>query len=104
MPWIYLLVAGIFEVVWAVGLVYTQGFSNLIATCVTVLAMIASLGFLCIALKSIPLGTAYAVWTGIGATGALIYSVVFFQEPLSPIKAVFLGMILIGIIGLKFSH
>ncbi|HEX7765372.1 MAG TPA: quaternary ammonium compound efflux SMR transporter SugE [Nitrospira sp.] len=103
MAWYYLLVAGLFEVVWAVGLKYTEGFSRLWPSAGTVLAMIASFYFLAAALKTIPVGTGYAVWTGIGAAGTALFGVILFGESTSVPRLVSIALILCGIVGLKVS-
>lgn len=103
MSWIYLVVAGLFEVGWAVGLKYTHGFSKPVPTVLTVIAMIASMWLLAIATKSLPIGTAYAVWVGIGAAGAAIFGIVLFREPVSIGRVVFLGMLIVSIVGLKLT-
>jgi quaternary ammonium compound-resistance protein SugE len=103
MAWIYLVVAGVLEIFWAISLKYTDGFSKLWPTAFTVCGMIASFYFLAQALKSIPVGTAYAIWTGIGAAGTAIFGIVLFSEPVSLARLVCIGLILAGIIGLKMS-
>jgi quaternary ammonium compound-resistance protein SugE len=101
MAWFYLLIAGLMEVGWAIGLKYTDGFSRLWPSIWTILAMIFSLAFLGLALKSLPVGTAYAVWTGIGAVGTVILGIYLFQEPATAARLSCIGLILAGIIGLK---
>ncbi|MCA1029741.1 quaternary ammonium compound efflux SMR transporter SugE [Bacillus timonensis] len=103
MAWIFLVIAGILEVVWAIGLKYTEGFSKVVPSIVTVIGMIASFYFLSLALKTLPLGTAYAIWTGIGALGTVLLGMVIFGEPRDLIRFLFLSFIIIGIIGLKFT-
>lgn len=103
MAWTFLIVAGLFEICWAIGLKYTDGFSRLWPTTGTLLAMAASFGFLAQALKSIPVGTGYAVWTGIGAAGTAVLSMVLFAESVSIVKVFSLLCIVLGIIGLKGS-
>ncbi|MGC4017943.1 MAG: quaternary ammonium compound efflux SMR transporter SugE [Muricomes sp.] len=103
MPWVYLTIAGIFEVVWAIGLKYSHGFTKLIPSIVTIVGMIISFYLLALATKTLPIGTAYAVWTGIGALGTVILGIVFFHEPLTLLRVLFLFMILIGILGLKIT-
>ncbi|MCF6411220.1 quaternary ammonium compound efflux SMR transporter SugE [Pseudalkalibacillus salsuginis] len=103
MAWIYLFIAGIFEVVWATGLKYTEGFSRLVPSIITVVGMVISFYFLSIAIKVLPIGTAYAVWTGIGALGTVFLGILLFNEPKDFTRILFLGMILVGIIGLKFT-
>lgn len=102
MAWIYLLIAGLFEVGWAIGLKYTDGFSRLWPSLLTVAAMVVSLGFLGLALKSLPVGTAYAVWTGIGAVGTVVMGIYLFNEPATAMRLACVGLILSGIVGLKF--
>lgn len=103
MSWIYLIIAGIFEVVWAVGLKYTNGFTRLYPSIITGLGMIVSFYFLSIAIKHLPMGTAYAVWTGIGALGTVLLGILLFNEPHNFLRLMFLLMIFFGIIGLKFT-
>lgn len=103
MAWIFLFLAGLGEVGWAVGLKYTEGFSRLWPSIATVCAMIVSLVLLGQALKTLPIGTAYAVWTGIGAVGTVILGILFFQEPREPLRLFFVALIVTGIVGLKFS-
>lgn len=101
MAWVFLVIAGIFEVVWAIGLKYTEGFSKLIPSAITVAGMAISFYFLSMAVKTLPIGTAYAIWTGIGAAGAVILGIILFGEPRSFLRLMFVAFILIGIIGLK---
>jgi quaternary ammonium compound-resistance protein SugE len=101
MQWLFLFVAGLFEVCWAVGLKYSLGFTKLVPSVITTLGMIASIYFLALALKSLPLGTAYAIWTGIGTVGTTIFGMVFNKEPIDTAQLVFLGLIITGIAGLK---
>lgn len=103
MSWLILLIAGLLEVVWAIGLKYTQGFTRLTPSLITVTAMIASVVLLSWAMKSLPVGTAYAIWTGIGAVGAAITGMVLLGESASPARLLSLGLIVAGIIGLKLS-
>lgn len=103
MAWTFLIVAGLFEICWAIGLKYTEGFSRFWPTTGTLLAMAASFGFLAQALKSIPVGTGYAVWTGIGAAGTAVLGMVLFAESVSIMKVFSLLCIVLGIIGLKGS-
>lgn len=100
--WILLLVAGLLEVVWAIGLKYTEGFSRLLPSVVTISAMIASVWLLALALKGIPVGTGYAVWTGIGAVGTAILGIVLFGEAATAARLACIGLIVAGIFGLKF--
>ncbi|HYE68171.1 MAG TPA: quaternary ammonium compound efflux SMR transporter SugE [Anaerovoracaceae bacterium] len=103
MKWIFLLTAGFFEVLWALGLKYTLGFTKLIPSVYTILGMIASFYFLSLALKSLPLGNAYAIWTGIGTVGTVVLGVLLFKEPMNMIRMIFICLIIIGIIGLKLT-
>jgi quaternary ammonium compound-resistance protein SugE len=101
MAWIVLFVAGLFEVGWAVGLKYTAGFTRLVPTLLTAASMAVSLGLLGVALKSLPLGTAYAVWTGIGTIGTVFLGIALFAEPAGAIRLACIGLIVAGIVGLK---
>lgn len=101
MAWLELFTAGIFEVVWAVSMKYSQSFTRLVPSLVTVGGMIVSFVLLSMATRELPLGTAYAVWTGIGAVGTIILGIVLFHEPMSAARVVFLLMIVGGIVGLK---
>lgn len=101
MAWIILFVAGLFEIGWAIGLKYTEGFTRFWPSLGTGLAMVASVVLLGIAMKQIPVGTAYAVWTGIGATGTVILGIVLLGEPATALRLACLGLIVAGIIGLK---
>lgn len=103
MAWTFLIVAGLFEICWAIGLKYSDGFSRFWPTAGTLVAMAASFGFLAQALKSIPVGTGYAVWTGIGAAGTALLGMVLFAESVSVVKIFSLLCIVLGIIGLKGS-
>jgi quaternary ammonium compound-resistance protein SugE len=103
MKWVFLVIAGLLEVAWAIGLKYTHGFTKLGPSILTVMGMIASFYFLSLALRSLPLGTAYAIWTGIGAVGTVVLGIVLFREPAGLIRLICIGFILIGIIGLKIS-
>ena len=103
MSWIILVIAGLLEVVWAVGLKYTHGLSRLTPSVITVTAMIVSMALLAWAMKSLPVGTAYAVWTGIGAVGAAITGIVLLGESANPMRLASLALIVLGIIGLKLS-
>lgn len=104
MSWIILFFAGLFEVGWAVGLKYTEGFSKPLPTVLTVLAMLVSLGLLGLAMKHLPLGTAYAVWTGVGAVGTVIAGIVLFGESMALLRLASVAMIVCGLVGLKLSH
>jgi len=99
--WILLLIAGLLEVVWAIGLKYTEGFSKLMPSVITITAMIASVWLLALALKGIPVGTGYAVWTGIGAVGTAILGIALFGEAASLARIACIGLIVAGIFGLK---
>ena len=103
MAWIWLLIAGAFEVVWAVGLKYTEGFSRLWPSVVTIGSMVVSFVFLAQALKSIPLGIAYAVWTGIGVVGTALLGIVLFEESRDVFRLLCILVIVVGIAGLKLS-
>jgi quaternary ammonium compound-resistance protein SugE len=103
MNWLILVVAGLFEIGWAIGLKYTEGFTRLWPTVGTALSMIISVGLLGIAMKSLPVGTAYAVWVGVGAVGTALLGIVLFDEPVNMARLVSLALILAGIIGLKLS-
>ncbi|HIE1809518.1 TPA: quaternary ammonium compound efflux SMR transporter SugE, partial [Pseudomonas aeruginosa] len=102
--WIILFFAGLFEVGWAVGLKYTEGFSKPIPTVLTALAMLVSLGLLGLAMKHLPLGTAYAVWTGVGAVGTVIAGIVLFGESMALLRLASVALIVCGLVGLKLSH
>ncbi len=104
MDWIYILIASVFEISWAVGLKYSDGFTHLKATVFTVITMILSYVFLSIGAKNIPIGTAYAVWTGIGAVGTAVYGILFFDEPRDLLRIAFIFLIVIGIIGLRLTY
>jgi quaternary ammonium compound-resistance protein SugE len=101
MAWIILMLAGLFEVAWAVGLKYTDGFTRLVPSMATLAAMAVSVGLLALAVKTLPLSTAYAIWTGIGAVGAVVLGIVLFHESASPARLACLALIIVGIIGLK---
>jgi quaternary ammonium compound-resistance protein SugE len=103
MNWFILVVAGFFEIGWAVGLKYTDGFTRLWPTVGTVLSMIISLGLLGIAMKSLPVGTAYAVWVGVGAVGTAILGIVLLGESANPMRLLSLSLIVAGIVGLKLA-
>ncbi|TMS58253.1 quaternary ammonium compound efflux SMR transporter SugE [Imbroritus primus] len=102
MAWLILLIAGLFEVTWAIGLKYTEGFSRLWPSVFTLVAMAISVVLLSLALRSIPVGTGYAVWTGIGAVGTAILGIVLFKEPATVARLVCIGLIVAGIVGLKY--
>lgn len=101
MSWIYLFIAGLFEIGWAIGLKYTEGFTKLWPSVITIIGMVLSFYFLSTAVKSIPIGTAYAIWTGIGAVGTAILGVILFGESKEVIRLFFILLIIVGIIGLK---
>jgi quaternary ammonium compound-resistance protein SugE len=101
MAWGMLFVAGILEVGWAVGLKYTKGFTELWPTVGTIVALVGSMTLLGLAVRTLPLGTAYAVWTGIGTVGTAILGIVLFQEPSTAWRLLFIGLIVAGILGLK---
>jgi len=104
MSWIILFFAGLFEVGWAVGLKYTDGFTRPLPTLLTVAAMAVSLGLLGLAMKELPLGTAYAIWTGIGAVGTVIAGVILFGESMALLRLGSVLLIVTGLVGLKLSH
>jgi quaternary ammonium compound-resistance protein SugE len=104
MSWIILLLAGLFEVGWAVGLKYTDGFTRPLPSLLTVAAIVISLGLLGLAMKELPLGTAYAIWTGVGAVGTVIAGIVLFGESMALLRLASVALILCGLIGLKLSH
>ncbi|MGX5733163.1 quaternary ammonium compound efflux SMR transporter SugE [Bosea thiooxidans] len=101
MAWLYLFVAGLLEIGWAIGLKYTHGFTRLLPTLFTLASMVASLGMLGLALKSLPVGTAYAVWTGIGTIGTAILGIILLGESAAVLRMACIGLIVAGIVGLK---
>ncbi|MBK4991691.1 MULTISPECIES: quaternary ammonium compound efflux SMR transporter SugE [Pseudomonas] len=103
MSWIILFFAGLFEVGWAVGLKYTDGFSKPLPTALTIAAMAVSLGLLGLAMKELPLGTAYAIWTGVGAVGTVIAGIILFGESMALVRLVSVALIICGLVGLKVS-
>ena len=103
MPWTLLFLAGLFEVAWAVGLKYTEGFTRLVPSVLTVSAMTASVVLLGLAMKHLPVGTAYAVWTGIGTVGTVILGIVLLGDSAAPLRLLCLGLIVLGIAGLKLT-
>jgi len=103
MAWLTLFIAGLCEVGWAIGLKYTEGFTRLWPTLGTVAAMAVSLWLLGIAMKSLPVGTAYSVWVGVGAVGTVIFGIVLFGEPANPARLISVMLIVAGIIGLKLA-
>lgn len=103
LAWVLLFVAGLFEVAWAIGLKYTEGFSKPVPTALTVAAMIISMGLLGVVARQLPIGTAYAVWTGIGVFGTAVLGMYLFGESMAPLRLLCLGFIITGIIGLKLT-
>ena len=103
MSWLILVIAGLFEIGWAIGLKYTQVFTRLWPTLGTVGAMVISVGLLGVAMRELPVGTAYAVWTGIGAVGTVILGIVLFGDPANAPRLVCVGLIVAGILGLKLT-
>ncbi|HRQ88889.1 MAG TPA: quaternary ammonium compound efflux SMR transporter SugE [Bacteroidia bacterium] len=103
MSWVLLVIAGLFEVSWAIGLKFTDGFTRLWPSVGTIVALVVSVGLLGIAAKSLPIGTAYAVWTGIGAVGTVLCGILLFGDPATLSRLICVGLILAGILGLKFA-
>ena len=103
MTWIYLLIAGIFEVVWATTMKLSHGFSNIKFTLLTIIGMIASFGFLALALKKLPLGIAYPIWTGIGAVGSILIGLMIFKDKVPPLTWRCITFLIVGIIGIKVT-
>ncbi len=103
MAWTWLALAGAFEIIWAIGLKYTQGFTRPLPTVLTLASMAASVGLLGLALRDLPVGTAYAVWTGIGTIGTAILGIILFSESADPLRIACIGLILAGIAGLKLA-
>lgn len=103
MNWIYLVIAGILEIAWAIGLKYTEGWTKLWPSMITGLLLVASFYFLSLAIKTLPIGTAYAVWTGIGTVGAAILGMVLFDEPRDIVRVACIFLIVAGIAGLKLT-
>ncbi len=101
MGFFYLILAGVLEIGWAIGMKYTDNFTKLVPTALTMISMVLNLYFLSLAMKEIPLGTAYAIWTGFGIIGTCIFGIILFDESISLLKFTFIGCILVGIIGLK---
>ncbi len=101
MHWMYLFVAGLFEISWALGLKFSHGFTQIIPSVLTIAGMVASFYFLALALKSLPLGTAYAIWTGIGTIGTVIFGIILFKEPVTALRLFCIALIVSGITGLK---
>ena len=104
MAWILLIISGLLETAWAIGLKYTDGLSKLWPTIFTGITIIASMSLLALAARDLPIGTAYAVWVGIGALGTVILGIVLFDEPANASRLFFVGMLLVAIIGLKMTH
>lgn len=102
-PWIMVFIAGLLEVCWAVGLKYTEGFTKLAPTVLVLAALLLSMYLMARAMTQLPVGTAYAIWVGIGAFGAAVLGIMLFGEPASPLRLMFLAMLLIAIIGLKLT-
>ena len=103
MAWVVLFFAGLLEVGWAVGLMYSDGFTRFWPTVATVAAMVGIFGLLSFALRTLPLGTAYAVWTGIGTVGTAVLGIVVFREPATALRLLFISLIVAGIVGLKLT-
>jgi quaternary ammonium compound-resistance protein SugE len=101
--WVLLVVAGLFEVAWAIGLKYTEGFSKPVPSVLTAAAMVISMGLLGVAARQLPIGTAYAVWTGIGVFGTAVLGMYLFGESTAPLRLLCLGLIITGIVGLKLT-
>lgn len=101
MAWVYLTAAGLLEIIWAIGLKYTEGFTKLGPTAITVGAMVASVVLLGIALRDLPVGTGYAIWTGIGTVGTAVLGIMIFHEPATALRLASIGLIIAGIVGLK---
>jgi quaternary ammonium compound-resistance protein SugE len=104
MAWFFLFVAGLFEIGWALGLKFSEGFTRLVPSLATLVAMAISFGLLSAAMKSLPVGTAYAVWTGIGAVGTAVAGMLLFNDPVSLARLLCLGLIVAGVFGLKLIH
>ena len=102
MAWVYLVIAGLFEMGWAIGLKYTDGFTRLVPTALTIGAMIVSVALLGLALRDLPVGTGYAVWTGIGTVGTALLGMYLFNDPATAARLASIGLIIAGIVGLKF--
>jgi len=103
MPWIYLLIAGVLEIVWAYTMKQSHGFSRLMPSVITIVAMVASFGLLAVAMRTIPLGTAYTIWTGIGAVGAFLVGIAFLGEPVNATRIIAAILIVSGLILMKLS-
>jgi quaternary ammonium compound-resistance protein SugE len=103
MAWVLLIVAGLFEIAWAIGLKYTDGFTRPLPTAGTIAAMVISVWLLGIAMKSLPVGTAYSVWVGVGAAGTVILGIILFKEPANALRLASIGLVIAGIVGLKVA-
>jgi quaternary ammonium compound-resistance protein SugE len=103
LSWLVLIVAGVFEVIWAIGLKYSNGLTEIVPATVTLIGMIVSMALLSMAVKTIPVGTAYAVWVGIGAVGTAIMGIFIFKEPATALRLGFIILIILGVIGLKLT-
>lgn len=103
MAWIYLIIAGLLETGWAIGLKYTQGFTRLVPSVLTVAAIAASMFLLALAARTIPIGTAYSIWVGIGAVGAVVLGIVLFNEPRDFARLAFVGLLVVSLVGLKLT-
>ena len=103
MAWIYLIVAGLLETGWAIGLKYTEGFTRLWPSVFTIAAIAASMFLLALAAKTIPIGTAYSIWVGIGAVGAVILGIILFDEPRDFARLAFVGLLIVSLVGLKLT-
>ncbi|HVT47982.1 MAG TPA: quaternary ammonium compound efflux SMR transporter SugE [Vicinamibacterales bacterium] len=103
MPWIILFIASLFEISWAIGLKYSHGFTRPVASVVTVVGLVMSVVLLALAARTLPIGTAYAVWTGIGAAGTAILGLWLFGEPATPARLACIALIILGVVGLKIA-
>lgn len=103
MSWIYLFLAGAFEIAWVVALKYSHGFTRLVPSAAMILSMLFSVGLLALAVRDLPLGMSYAIWTGIGAVGAVLSGILLFGEPSNPLQIFFLSLIIVGIVGVKVA-
>lgn len=103
MAWTLLVLAGLFEIAWAVGLKYSEGFTRLWPSVATIAAMLVSMVLLALAMRTLPMGTAYAVWVGIGAVGTVIFGIALWSEPTNAARMISVGLIVVGVIGLKFA-
>lgn len=103
MAWVFLIIAGVLEAGWAIGLKYTQGFTKPVPSVLTIVGIIASMYLLAVAARTVPIGTAYAIWVGIGTFGAIVLGMTLLNEPATPMRLFFLGLLMVSIIGLKFT-